>query len=529
MLNALIRAKLASLLLIFKGRNGKNSAGKIILAALLVLYSVGMFIFMFRELFAGLIPAADAIGAGWLTISLYTMIAFSLMVFESIFTTKAHLFEAKDNELLLSMPIPMSYILTSRMVFIYVVNLFTELIILIPLVYCIISIGIVLPVAGWIALVLTALTLPLFATALASVFGALLALITKRARHKEIITIVISVAALAAYMYFYPKLISVNPERFTDMEDVFGRFPPLYWVGNAVWNGDILHLVLTLLVIIVPFVIAFIIISRLLYNVMTDTRGARHIEYKARELHASSALSALLRREFIRLGKTTMYLLNDSFGVLMAVAAGVALLIFSGNVKEVIAQIASAMPAGFVAALLTLAACSLSSMIMLGAPSISLEGKTLWVLRTMPVKPSAIINSKLLLHNVIGQPAILFFVICASLVLRVSFAEAVLCYATAGMFTFIMSATGLLLDLKFPLLEWENETIPVKQNASTILTMLIGFTIIGAPILIVIFLVDNPDFAVIKLLYFAALTVIAAGLYVLLLARGGKLIERIEK
>ena len=112
MLNALIRAKLASLLLIFKGRNGKNSAGKIILAALLVLYSVGMFIFMFRELFAGLIPAADAIGAGWLTISLYTMIAFSLMVFESIFTTKAHLFEAKDNELLLSMPIPMSYILS---------------------------------------------------------------------------------------------------------------------------------------------------------------------------------------------------------------------------------------------------------------------------------------------------------------------------------------------------------------------------------------------------------------------------------
>lgn len=514
MFSALMRSKIASLLLMFKGKDGKRSVFKTIMMIFVLLYTGGTFFFLFYNMFSALLPASAESGVTWLPFSLYVMLCFSVMFMMSIFITKSQLFEAKDNELLLSMPIPVGYIIASRLLFVYVINTVTELFVFIPLAVSVIKTGVSLSPLGWIAMILFALALPFFATAVASVFGSLLALITKRMRNKSAVTVIFSIAALAAYMYYFPRIMDISAENVMGAEGLFRNFPPIYWFGNAIGSGNILHFVLALLVQVIPFVIAFIIIEAVFKNVISSSAGQKRIVYKERELKTSTPVAALLRREFIRLGKTPMYLLNDGMGIIVMIFACIAICFIP---REGLTEFLNSMPKGFTSAAVTLSGCAILSTVLFTSATISLEGKTLWQLQSFPVSAKGIVQSKLLMHNIIAQPVVLVFAAVFSIVLKVNVLWAFVSYVTMACFCFIISLAGILIDLKWPMLKWENETMAVKQNAGIILDMLIGFTLIGVPVLIVIFLVKNPDFYVINLCYLGALCMIAAGLYTLLM------------
>ena len=38
-----------------------------------------------------------------------------------------------------------------------------------------------------------------------------------------------------------------------------------------------------------------------------------------------------------------------------------------------------------------------------------------------------------------------------------------------------MAFAGIMMNLRYPKFDWENEAVPVKQGASPMLTMLVGF------------------------------------------------------
>jgi ABC-2 type transport system permease protein len=63
---------------------------------------------------------------------MFAVTNFAMMFIGSIFAAKAQLYEAKDNELLLSMPIPPSAILASRMLTLLLINLAFDLMIAVP-------------------------------------------------------------------------------------------------------------------------------------------------------------------------------------------------------------------------------------------------------------------------------------------------------------------------------------------------------------------------------------------------------------
>lgn len=67
-------------------------------------------------------PMAQA-GMGWLYFALMGLLAVFLGVFGSVFNTYASLYLAKDNDLLLSMPIPVCVLLASRLLGVYLMGL----------------------------------------------------------------------------------------------------------------------------------------------------------------------------------------------------------------------------------------------------------------------------------------------------------------------------------------------------------------------------------------------------------------------
>ena len=125
-LKALFRVRLLSLKSSLTGANRSNrkrSKAQLLGFGVLMLYTFGYFAFMLFTTFDTLAEPFSAMGLGVIYFALAALMAFALMFVGSVFSAKAQLYEATDNDLLLSMPIKPGEVLLSRMLLLLVMNL----------------------------------------------------------------------------------------------------------------------------------------------------------------------------------------------------------------------------------------------------------------------------------------------------------------------------------------------------------------------------------------------------------------------
>ena len=84
-----------------------------------IVIMVGVLGGMFTALSLSLCGPLTQVGMGWLYFLLLCGVAVVLGAFGSVFNTYSGLYLAKDNDLLLSLPIPVRYIITARLLNVY--------------------------------------------------------------------------------------------------------------------------------------------------------------------------------------------------------------------------------------------------------------------------------------------------------------------------------------------------------------------------------------------------------------------------
>ncbi len=485
MLKTLVRIQLASFLAGFSGRGRRRQSAKRkkaaspVLYALLLLYCVVVFGFLFYMQFSQLAAAFVPAGLGWLYFAMYDIMAFVLMFIGSVFTAKAQLFEAKDNELLLSMPIKPGQILLSRMVMLFVVNLIFELVVALPAALAWCMQASVVPL-GAVSFVLLLIALPLFSLAVSCLFAWLLSLVTARIRHKSLFSMIFSLAFFAVYMFFcmrineYVVLLAANGSVIAGK---LAAVAPVYWMGSAMASGGALHLLLSLLVTVLPFVLAYVVLARAFIRIVTTKRGFAKIRYEHKAMKQGSQNAALLQREFRRLGACPAYMMNCGLGLVFFVAAAVFLFIKREDARILIQTLG--LPAGSLGVIGALAVGMLASMAPFTAPSVALEGNTLWIIRTMPVSSAQVLRAKLRMGAVLMLPAVALLL--AALAFLVQDVTVWAAMSLVGvLIAVVMNNLGLVENLRHPGLGWINETQAVKQSVSVLLTMLLGWAVLLA-------------------------------------------------
>ena len=113
----------------------------------------------------------------------------------------------------------------------------------------------------------------------------------------------------------------------------------------------------------------------------------------------------------------------------------------------------------------------------LTAPSISLEGKSLWIAQSLPVRPQEVLHAKLRLHMLLTVIPELFCSACVCILLRPDLVTGVLCVILPPVFTLSVAAFGLVVNLKKPNLSWQTEAVAVKQSIGILITILGGWAI----------------------------------------------------
>lgn len=457
-----------------KKDSAKHSVGRIVGMTLLYLYLIVIFVFLFAMSFSQLAPVYGALDLGWLYFAMSFITMSLIMLIGSVFLAKGMLFEAKDNELLLSMPIPPRTILVSRMLSLYIMNLVYGFTVALPAICCwyffngITALTVIFGIILYFAAAL-------FVLGISSLLGWGLSRISGYIKNKTLITVVCSLAAIGIYYYFVgagaEKMMAMLLENGEAIASKMGVFLPLYWYGHAVADGNVLSFLEMLAVLIGIFALVFFLLAKTFYSTATTSRGFRKEVYHAGAMKTSSPIAAMLRRENTRLLSNATYLLNAGLGLVMLVAAGVMLLVKRDLVTELLPMLEDTSMA---AVLAVLAGCLVSSMILFTPPSVSLEGQTLWILRSMPVRAWDVLMAKFLLHVTWASVPTLFFSAVAAAVFGGNAVMMIGMVLTLIMFMLAIGALGLVFGLRFANFQFISEAHAVKQSIAVLLIMLAG-------------------------------------------------------
>ncbi len=432
----------------------------------------GIFTFLSAKLCLPLITA----GMDWLYFALMSLIAVVLGAFGSVFNTYAGLYLPKDNDLLLSMPIPVSALVGARLFGVYLMGLLYSDIVIGPaiIVYWITA-GVTLPaVLGGF---LITLFISVFVLTISCVLGWMVAKISQNLKHKSLITVFVSLAVIGAYYFLYFKALGMIQDLLANAAvygaKIKGTAYPVYLFGR-VGVGDIRASVMVSATVAILFGLMWVLLSRSFLQIATSAGKTVSKEYREMRSRQRDIDAALLSREFSHFTASPNYMLNCGLGTFLMPLCAIALL-WKGSEMFDVLDAMFADTAGSVPLLLCVLLCGLASMNFMTAPSVSLEGKSLWLLQSLPVEPWRIFRAKIRMQLLLTGLPLLLCIVCTAAVYSLHWMQLLMVLLFAGSYTLLMALAGLFLGIKMPILTWTSEIMPIKQGAAVLITLFGGF------------------------------------------------------
>lgn len=456
-----------------KLRSKWSMVGMFVFFSALMLFLAGTFFgmcFMLGELMT--------VGFGWLYYAIMGLLAVLLGTFGSVFNTYSALYLAKDNELLLSMPIPPRLILITRMSLVYGLALLYSGIVWVPTM-----------VYGWIfgshsvaSVVFSLVLCPMIAllvTVLTCALGWLVAVLATRMKNRSWLVVLLSLVFFGGYYWvcmnmseFLMNLVT-NAAAIGSGIQTWGNL--LYQLGMAA-DGSVSSMLLFCGITLGLFVVCFAVLERTFYQITTR---ANFQEKKIEKVtvRAAGMQTALLRREWQHFVSSPTYMLNCGLGLVMLLAADVMSILRRDMMMQAFQSVFFLMPAlkELLPVLVVAAVGMISGMNMISTPSVSLEGKTLWVLHMLPVSGWDVLRAKLTLHLLLNLPVTVFSAVIVGFCLGLKAEDLLYVTVCCAALVWVTGAFGLVIGVLHPTLSWTSETMPIKQSMNVFVSMVVGW------------------------------------------------------
>lgn len=410
----------------------------------------------------------------------------------SVLKAKGILFGFKDYDILMSLPVKTSYIVVSRLLQLYIINMVFVIGIMSP---CYVVYGILAKpsiefyLLGFFALLL----IPLIPMVIASIVGVLISLISSRFKYSNVIS---TVAMLMVFLVFLFGTFTIrSDEQLVNLGTIFGdRMKFTYPIAQWFFDGVVRFQLSSFLLFCGGSILAFAVFSIVLgswFKKFSTYISAIHsgTKYQMKELQQNSVFKALFIKEAKRYFTCSIYVFNTAFGLIIVLIGAIG--IHLPKMKEIDMMISEPEIAMIVRSMLPFAIALMTGLCMITASSISLEGKNLWIIKSAPISTFTYLNSKIWLQNSLTMPVSLIASISFGIKFCTSVIQMLILIVLPLAFCYFSSVYGLWINLKFPMLEWKNETTVVKQSAASLIATFSSFFIIGVTILIVFMLPEE--------------------------------------
>ena len=417
-----------------------------------------------------------------------TMVSLVTLIF-SFLKTSGYLFAFQDYDMLMSLPLSVKTIVTGKFLYMYLNNLLFSLAVMLPmgsayLIYSF-SLSFAVKAAACLMWIVAAVLAPLLPMTVAAVFGTIATAIGSKSRFKVLVQVVfmmIFVCGLIALNIFLNTMeIGDNGEFIHRIEDItqivqqqVHRFYPISVLFDTAVNkqGILEFLGFVVLSLGVYYLFAVLVAKKYhTINTALMSKGKKTV-YHMKEQKARSVIASMVYKEWKRMLSSAPYLLNIGVGMLLSVVASVvcltvgrSMLMENEKVFKIILECRYSAP--FMVAIFLTMSCTTSV-------SLSLEGKNLWILLSLPVSWKTILKSKMAFNMVFLLPAAFICTVCFGITLQLDALSFLLFFAALVSVISFSTVIGMFFNVCFQKYQWETEVEVVKQGMSVSLGILVN-------------------------------------------------------
>lgn len=417
-----------------------------------------------------------------------TMVSLVTLIF-SFLKTSGYLFAFQDYDMLMSLPLSVKTIVTGKFLYMYLNNLLFSLAVMLPMGSAYLIYSFSLSFAGKAAAclmwIVAAVLAPLLPMTVAAFFGTVATAIGSKSRFKVLVQVVfmmIFVCGLIALNIFLNTMkIGDNGEFIHRIEDFtqivqqqVHRFYPISALFDTAVNkqGILEFLGFVVLSLGVYYLFAVLVAKKYrTINTALMSKGKKTV-YHMKEQKARSVIASMVYKEWKRMLSSAPYLLNIGVGMLLSVVASVvcltvgrSMLMENEKVFKIILECRYSAP--FMVAIFLTMSCTTSV-------SLSLEGKNLWILLSLPVSWKTILKSKMAFNMVFLLPAAFICTVCFGITLQLDSLSFLLFFAALVSVISFSTVIGMFFNICFQKYQWENEVEVVKQGMSVSLGILVN-------------------------------------------------------
>lgn len=435
----------------------------------------------------------------------FSISSLIIFVFGIFFVMNVFYF-SKDIETLLSLPLKPRHILGAKFTVTLIYEYLTEVIIIIPI---LISYGIKdsAGIIYYIYSIIVFLILPIIPIAMAAFVNMIIMRFSNMAKNKDRFKIIGGILGMffAIGINMYMQKISTVPSTPEQIKNLLMSgnnsmlgiatrlFPTSKIAALSVVNHrnviGIINLLL-FLTITIGFIALFISIGEVLYfkGVMgiSETSASRKIlnaSQYAKYNKQSSSIRSYTAKELKILFRTPVYFINCILMNFLWPVFIMLPIVVNKESRNAIVMIQQFLRNDQMNGIIVVSACAVGLFITstncITSTAISREGDNLYFTKYIPVNGKEQLIGKTMpgvIMGLVGTLAILVVLLVVSK-FKILIVVSIILSSIFGII--FSSLVGILIDLNFPKLKWDNEQKAVKQNINTLICMLICTVIAG--------------------------------------------------
>ena len=469
----------------------KGNRGKTILISLAIIYGIGAIWLSLGIMFFDLGAVLQPFGQLDALISFAYVYAFAMVAIMTLLRTNAYLFQYKDYQILAPLPLKPATVMFAKLIVMMLILYVTTLFITLPIVFCYFYYqGLaLLPILFFI---IGFLLIPLLPIAFISFLSLLVSLISSKLRFKNLLTILLSVGLIVAYVIFSIRTAS-NPEdnpllgQVGAIQGIAVYYWPMAWFGDAVANGSLTSLLWLLLSHVGVFVIFIFVVARLAVKTnqiaQVTTIYRKGGPYK---VISQGTFKTLIIKEFRKFFQTPMYALNSGIGLVFLIILSMGALFYKEGIGQLMPELTQAGLSPSLGIVVIVGFCI--AMTYTPAISLSLEGKNIWIIKSLPLAATKIVVSKIAFNLLLVLPVSVLALILFNVAFGFNWLLTLVLIIWGVAFGVLTSLFGAMLNLLFPKINFSNEIEVIKQSVASLFAVFGGFALIAANAVPLVFL-----------------------------------------
>ena len=502
----------------------KKEKKKAIWMLLLYILSFGLLAFTFFSASRFMLSGLILMEIPHILLVLFMAASSILSVMSSVSKVNKTIFNSDDYNILLSLPIKKSTIISSKIILLYISNLVFTLLLMFPA-YLAYILKVDVALSFHFYYLITLFLIPVVPTVIGSIIGSLLSSITSRFKYKNFVNVFLNLVlflGVYALSYRVQSLTTIDLANLSDsfVSKINNIYPLSKMYLNIIQNESLYNFILFVLISIIIYELFKYSLVKYFDNINSKLSAVTIVnEYKDSDVKQNSKLISLYKKELKRYFSSPLYVLNTALGCVILIIALIVFAIYGSESLDALLDIPNL--SNYLILYGPLVFCAFCALSCTTNSSISLEGKNIWILKSLPVTVKEIFLSKIMVNLTILYPTILIGSILITYIANLTFINFLLLLFVPGIFSLFISGTGILTNLYFPDFEWKNEVKPIKQSISVVVSLAIGFALSLIPIFIKLN-INNMLYSFIYGLFLILITYI---LYRILFTKGKKLFK----